>query len=167
MEKLFLLEPEVAGGLGEKTVITNRNELRSGIAKIPNVVSLEYVFDDWLGDDLIESTPCFIVTEDLALKIKSSDLTGYSFEEVLISKSDLFRQIHKDDLSLPNFFWLKILGKVKLGENWKVVEWSGQDFCFDEKGRLIVTEKCLSTLRQCKFNHCDVIELSKSNTNLN
>lgn len=160
MEKLFLLEPEVAGGLGEQTVITNFDVLKRGNTKIPNITKLEYIFDDWLGDDLIESTPCFIVTEDLASKIKSSDLTGYSFEDVLISKSDLFRQIHKDDIALPNFFWLKLQGSTKLDENWKVKEWSGQDFCSDERGRLIVTEKCLKTLKQSKINNCNITELS-------
>lgn len=162
MEKFYLLEPEVSGGLGQQTVIINYDDLKKGLAKIPNVIQLEYVFDDWLGDDLIETTPCFIITEELSTKIKSTNLTGYSFDKVLISKSDLFKQIHQEDFRLPDFLWLKVLGSVKLNDNWKIIQWSGQDFCSDERGRLIVTEKCLTTLTQGKMQNCDITELTSA-----
>jgi hypothetical protein len=52
----YYIEPEVAGGLGPKS------ETRRGNRRLV-VTRLNYTFDGWLGDALIESTPCFILTE--------------------------------------------------------------------------------------------------------
>lgn len=57
---LHLLEPEVAGGLGENSTFNSKGE----------VEFLHYEFQGWLGDELLESTPCFIVTESMAHSIQ-------------------------------------------------------------------------------------------------
>lgn len=159
MKKLFLLKPEVAGGLGDKTVITNYDEMRSGTVKIPHVSELEYVFDDWLGDDLLESTPCFIVTDSIANHLKTSILTGYSMGEVAISTSGLFSQLHDTDFRLPKFFWLIVHGSVKI-EDSTVTNWSAHDFCSTERAQLVVTERCLNLLKQGQLKNCEIIELN-------
>jgi hypothetical protein len=51
----YLIEPEIAGGLGDHTEIDT--EVRPPVVK-----SLEYRLEGWLGDELLESFPCFIVT---------------------------------------------------------------------------------------------------------
>lgn len=51
------LEPEVAGGIGPNS------ELHCDDGKLV-VTRLNYEFDGWLGDALLETTPCFIVTND-------------------------------------------------------------------------------------------------------
>jgi len=161
MTKLFHLESEVVGGFGEGTIVTNYDQLKVGVEKIPKVEALEYVFDDWLGDDLLESTPCFVVTERLATLIETSNLAGYSLADMLVSKSDLFRQIHNEDLELPKFLWLKVLGHAEMVDM-EVRHWSGDDFCSGLKGELIVTERCLHVLQRANLKNCTVSQLAYS-----
>lgn len=56
--RFLKLQPEVAGGLGAKTIMNTT-------VHPPSVSILEYEFDGWLGDDLLESFPCFVVSERL------------------------------------------------------------------------------------------------------
>ncbi|WHY75312.1 hypothetical protein QNH20_14270 [Neobacillus sp. WH10] len=79
--KLFLLEPEVAGGIGEKATFSN-NTYPNGMKEISH---LNYEFQGWLGDELLETTSCFIVTEYLANSIQSSELNGYLFNEIEVT----------------------------------------------------------------------------------
>jgi hypothetical protein len=85
----FRLEPEVAGGAGAATVLDSSTHP-------PRVARLEYHFDGWLGDDLRESSPCYIVTERLKQAIEQADLTGYSFDEVLVTTSATFRELYSN-----------------------------------------------------------------------
>lgn len=59
MERYFVIEPEVAGGIGERSMI-DRSTGKMKVEK-PN-----YHFEGWLGDHLLESTPCYIVSTILA-----------------------------------------------------------------------------------------------------
>ena len=72
------VEPEVAGGWGENTQFT-RTPGRSVVVR-----RLHYSFDGWLGDELIESTPCYIVTERMAGEIKRARMPS-QVEAILIS----------------------------------------------------------------------------------
>ena len=98
----FAIEPEVAGGFGNRTII----DTSSGRRK---VIKLHYQFDGWLGDALLETTPCYIVSEPLASDIVGQGLTGYEFDDVVISTSDEFSELYPD-VVLPAFRWLKIVG---------------------------------------------------------
>jgi len=53
-----ITDPEVAGRLGEKTVLI-------ATSHPPITERLNYEFDGWLGDDLLEPFLCYIVTESL------------------------------------------------------------------------------------------------------
>jgi hypothetical protein len=57
--RYFYVEPDVAGGFGPNTVI-DRGSGRIVVKK------LHYIFDGWFGDDLLESTPAFLVSQRLA-----------------------------------------------------------------------------------------------------
>ncbi|WP_312992700.1 hypothetical protein [Chryseobacterium flavum] len=98
-----LIEPEVAGGIGEKTEIDNS-------FFPPLVKHLHYEFNGWLGNDILESFPCYIVTERLRQDIEFEHLTGVSFDNVLITKSETFLELYPQKL-LPTFFWMKINGE--------------------------------------------------------
>ena len=74
------------------------------------VTKLHYQFDGWLGDDLIESTPCYIVSKRLADAVTCEQLTGFTLDEVEISKSEQFDEVYPDT-ELPPFVWLKVHGK--------------------------------------------------------
>src|SRR5437870_3724604 len=80
----YYVEPEVAGRLGPNSVLDTTVH--------PPVVSrLEYEFSDWLGDGIVETFPCYIVTEDLAGKISDAALDfGLSADHrLVVSRSAL------------------------------------------------------------------------------
>ncbi|MGV9004113.1 hypothetical protein [Flavobacterium sp.] len=121
------IEPEVAGGLGFETEIDN--------SKHPPIVEkLHYEFIGWLGDDILESFPCFIVTERLKKEIIKSKLTGVLFGNVKITKSEEFNILQKNT-SLPDFYWMKIYGKFNV-----------DDFIISSDYRLIVSEKAFEVI---------------------
>jgi hypothetical protein len=73
--RYFTVEPDVAAGWGEHTVFTRAPGKRTVVHK------LHYQFDGWLGDELLETSPCFIVSERIARKIELAQLRGARFEE--------------------------------------------------------------------------------------
>ncbi|MFP3596896.1 hypothetical protein [Chryseobacterium sp. SIMBA_029] len=131
------IEPEVAGGLGEKTEMDNS-------FFPPLIKNLHYEFDGWLGDDIIESFPCYLMTEALRKGIEKENLTGIHFSEVLISKSDTFLDIYPDK-DLPNFLWAKING-----EPYK------DDFFISEKNILAISENAYSVLKKFNMEQADI-----------
>ena len=135
----YIISPEVAGQLGDNTVLNHQT-------KPPIVEKLHYAFDDWLGDDIIESFPCFICTERLALAMKQNNLSGYYIDVCEISKSQLFNDLNEDGLDLPVFHWFKVIGTEQ------------EDFFLIPNSRLIISQKALDILRQFNINHCDIKE---------
>ena len=67
------------------------------------------MFDGWLGDDLLESFPCFILTERLANELERK-VTGFSLDDVTVSTSDQFEDLYPGRV-LPAFCWLKVSGQ--------------------------------------------------------
>lgn len=151
---LYMLKPEVAGQKGDATVIANLDELRSGAALYPNVTKLEYEFYGWLGDELLETFPCFVVTSDLAESIKASGLSGAEFLPVHITKSDFFIEAH--DRELPAFVRLMPTGRVLVDANGAVQSWSGEDFNLAQRAELVVTDEGMSVLRRHRIGHCEI-----------
>jgi hypothetical protein len=93
------IEPEVAGGLGKQSDVDNS-------VHPPLVRRLHYEFDGWLGDDILETFPCIIVTERLKDRLELEKLSGIVFSDVIVTKSSTFFDTHLDN-ELPNFFGLK------------------------------------------------------------
>lgn len=77
----------------------------------PHIKKLYYEFDGWLGDDILESFPCYIVTESLRKDFENNKFTGISFHEATISKSETFSELYPER-ELPDFHWLQINGEV-------------------------------------------------------
>jgi len=152
----YMLEPEVAGEIGENTVYANFEEVKNKGVQ-PIISKLHFEFSGWLGDDIIESTPCFIVTEKLKTYIEKSELTGFEFQNVEISLSDEFIEFYPDR-ELPDFFRLIPTGKIKV-ENGVCSEWSGDDFNFSDKSYLVVSNKAFSILKKFNIENCDVYEI--------
>lgn len=121
MNRYYYIEPEVAGGLGKETQLDHR-------VHPPIVKFLEYEFDGWLGDDILESFPCFIVTNRLKERIESEKLTGVFFNDVIVSKSQEFLDFFPHT-ELPDFFWLEVKG-----------EYCKDDFFIGKDYRLVVSE---------------------------
>lgn len=135
-----LIEPEVAGGLGEKTQINNSYFP-------PLIEKLHYEFDGWLENDILESFPSYIVTESLKIGIEKDMLTGILFDDVLISKSDTFSELYPNK-DLPTFFWAKINGEAFV-----------DDFFITEKNGLAISERAYSLLKKFKIDQADIENL--------
>ena len=75
--KYYMIEPEVAGEIGENTIYDNYDEIINQKKK-PIISHLHYIFDGWLGDELLEVTPCFPQLDgtgvDLNLLLAKSDV---------------------------------------------------------------------------------------------
>ncbi len=126
--KYFCIEPEVAGGLGENTVM-DRN------VHPPIVSKLHYEFDGWGGDALLTTFPCYIVTEATKKRLQSVGLTGIRFDTVEITTSGFFQDRYPNQ-QLPKFVWLQVVGKP-----------AHDDFGFVQNARLVISERALKVLR--------------------
>ncbi len=130
MTSYYVVEPEVAGGWGENTIFTRTPGQGTVVHK------LHYEFDGWLGDELLESAPCFIVTERMAHEIQKAGLTGVSFDKVEVTVSPEFKQLYPDR-QLPTFVWLKIEGTP-----------GRDDFGVTSDLMLVVSESALEVLNR-------------------
>jgi len=130
----FYIEPEVAGGLGPNTV-------RDRSVHPPIVSHLNYEFDGWPDDVLVEAFPSFIVTPDAMDKLLESGLTGARFANVEISKSGEFEDFYPDT-QLPRFVWLQITGRP-----------GRDDFGLAADHRLVISERALDVLKGLQLTH--------------
>jgi len=99
--KYFYLEPEVAGSYGEDTVLDTS-------VRPERVERSHYEFAGWLGDDLLEFFPVFILTERLKDRLQILGATGYEIDKVKVTKSELYREMEPEAPPLPKFHWLKV-----------------------------------------------------------
>lgn len=125
--RYYAIEPEVAGEIGENS------ELDRSSGKLV-VKKLHYRFDGWLGDELIESTPCFIITEQLAHLLEHAKVTGIQTDHVEVTTSEQFKDLYSNRM-LPQFVWLKVHGTA-----------GADDFGIATGMRLVVTERALNLL---------------------
>ena len=137
MAQFFQVDPEVAGGWGDNTIAT--------VTTTTTIVhKLHYEFEGWLGDCLLESVPCYIITEEAALAIERQSLTGIELDNVEISKSDVFLQL-QGDVELPKFKWLKITGIA-----------TKADFGCDNRFRLVLSERAVELLKSFGLENAEV-----------
>ena len=100
----FVLEPEVAGSLGPHTVM-DRN------SHPPVVAHLHYEFDGWLGDAIVESFPCFLVTEELWKRLSQAGALGALEAAAEVSTSSQFFEVNPT-VELPKYVWLQVTGRA-------------------------------------------------------
>ncbi|MBI1832500.1 MAG: hypothetical protein HYR84_13745 [Planctomycetes bacterium] len=136
MATFHVLEPEVAGGLGEASVLDHSSQP-------PTVIHLDYEFMVWLGDDLVEANPCFIVTDRLATALKDFAGTGYTFDDLTVSKDEQFDEVHPG-LVLPRFWRMTIHGKAGVDD-------AGLRL---KDQTLVVSDRLLALLRIFKIDNC-------------
>jgi hypothetical protein len=140
--KFYVLDPEVAGGWGPNTKFTR-------VPGKPLVIhTMDYEFDDWLGDELLQTDPVFIVTQRLADRLQARGLNGYFLKPVEVSKSEEFLD-NCGNKELPEFAWLDIVGKA-----------GGDDFGIHTDGRLVVSKTALDVIKTTQLDHCEVEEFS-------
>jgi hypothetical protein len=127
----WIVEPEVAGQLGSNTIMDTTKHP-------PVVVHLHHEFEGWLGDDLIECFPCFLVTERLAEALSKFQATGFELRKVEISRSETFTDLYPNR-ALPRFWWLSVACND-----------ANSDLRLCTDGRLNVSDRVYKLL--CRFN---------------
>jgi hypothetical protein len=135
----YFIEPEVSGQLGEKTVLDTS-------IHPPIVKRLHFVFYGWLGDDIIECFPVFLITEKLKSSLQEAGLTGYQISNCEIELSEEFEMLQPETI-LPNFYWFKVTGKDQ--DDFKIY-----------KNKLTVSDFAYSILNQFNLKNA-VIEISE------
>lgn len=131
-----ILEPEVAGGWGPRTI--------ANVSVHPPVVSrLHFECAGWLGDDLLESFPCFVASDRLAHALRQSSLTGFVLDEVEVTTSPEFDE-QSAGKKLPGFLWLKISGRGGF-----------DDFGLSNDHRLVASPEAMNLLGEFKIKHAD------------
>ena len=136
----YTLEPEVAGQHGEKTIQDNS-------VFPPLVTVLHHKFDGWLGNDLLELFPCFIISEHVLNEIFQYNFSGFNikYDKLIISKSELFNDIYPAGKKLPDFYWFDITGKAGV-----------DDFGISQENSLIVSERALMFLKKFNLDNCEI-----------
>jgi hypothetical protein len=127
--KYFVLEPDVAGGLGMNTILDRS-------VHPPIVCKLHYEFYGWFGDAIVTSYPSFLITEGAKQQLEDIGITGANFDEAEITKSDEFNELFPNTY-LPKFLWLKLDGHI-----------GKDDFATAPEGKLIVSERALDVLQR-------------------
>ncbi len=133
----YYVEPEVAGCIGP------RSETRRQADALV-VTLLNYEFDGWLGDALLESFPCFIVTDAAREALEVTGLRGITFADVEVTQSPTFAELHPT-LELPTFRWMIVHATARQ-----------DDFGIAADNRLIVSERALGTLKAAGIDHAIV-----------
>jgi hypothetical protein len=130
----FYVEPEVAGGLGEHTVMDRS-------VHPPIVKRLHYQLEGWLGDAVLESFPVFIVTEEAKEALLGMGATGAAFDEVEVTVTDQFEELYPAR-ELPSFARLKPEGQA-----------GRDDIGAAADGRLVVSQRVLDVLSGLGISH--------------
>jgi hypothetical protein len=136
----YELKPEVAGQLGDDTVMDRSTHP-------PIVHACHYEFDGWLGDELLQSFPCFIVTDNLKTLIESAKPSGCSFGSVKVTTSEEYEAWEEAFPlpPLPHFHRLLVEGIA-----------GRDDFGLSSTFRLVVSDRMLKVLKQGRLEVCRV-----------
>jgi len=135
--KYYAIQPEVAGGWGSNTLVEDRS------IHPPRVKKLHYQFDGWLGDVILETFPCYIVTEEAKRNVEAAGATGVKFDEVEITTSEGFEELCPR-LHLPHFAWLRVEGDPGR-DDFGIAP--APDF------RLVISERMLNILKPLGISH--------------
>ena len=108
MKKYHLLQPEVIIGLGNNTIFAEKYPPFRTIKK------LHICFEDWLGDDLMENSGCFIVTNRLKEGLDENFPECVDTIWIEATKDECFEYVHGSNAPLPDIYWAQIIGKENI-----------------------------------------------------
>lgn len=137
----YSLDPQVAGELGAGTSLDTSTHP-------PVVHRVEFVLDLPQADDLIQSFPVFLVSEDLGTRLKSARLTGFALRSARVSVSADYSAIY-GDAPHPHYLWLKVDGRPSSSDVW-----------LDSEFRLCASDRAFRIFEQGKLSACQVTKLS-------
>lgn len=74
----------------------------------PRPKAPRFVAMAWLGDPLVQTSPCFFVTEALALDLQLSGATGFTLTDIELEVDEQFAEFEPDTAgALPKFVELR------------------------------------------------------------
>jgi len=135
----YILEPEVPGELGEKTILDTS-------VHPPIVSHLQLIFKGWMGDDLLENFPVFLVTKRLGNELEKSNLTGFELRECTVESSEEF-EVFNPAIKLPELSWLHITGTKDTS-----------DFHINHKNQLTASENAYVLLTRFNLKYCNIVK---------
>lgn len=135
--EFYRLEPEVAGVLGEGTVI-------DAAAHPPRIEAVHYEITDWAGDDLVEAFPVYLVTDDLADTLVDSGLDAFRVRRATVTLSDEAQEL-LEGRELPTFHWLEVTGQAGV-----------DDLGVTDQGQLVVSEQALDLFQGGTLENCEI-----------
>jgi hypothetical protein len=119
----LMMEPEAAG----RPVVLGNGKVR------------EYVFDTWLGDDVVRAYPALLVTTVVKRHLEGlANATGFILSRGRVRASPFFRR-HNPAKRLPPFWVATVLGQP-----------GRTDLGVSKDGALVVSERVLSVLLLCR-----------------
>lgn len=131
-----VLAPEVAGGLGPRTVMD------AGVHP-PAVSRLHYEVEGWLGDDLLESFPCFVISPEAAVALQHAELTGVGIGDADVTVAPGAEGLADDRVT--RFRWLRPTGTP-----------GTDDVAIDAAAHLVFSDRALQVLQAFQLAQCDV-----------
>lgn len=139
VEMPFVLEPEVAGGHGEGSVLDTS-------VHPPIVSELEYEVAGWLGDDVIECFPVYLVSPRLLDAMQTAKLTGFAVNPNC--RVTVNEQAHDelDDSDVLAFTWIDIYGAAS------------DDLHVTSDLLLGVSDRAWDVFSQFRLNYCGIRE---------
>lgn len=131
----YILHPETPGETGDKTIMDTTTH--------PSVVtSLHIVFQGWMGDDLMECFPCFMVTEKLKQRLQQLKATGFIIQPCQVEVSPEFL-LMQPGVILPPIYWLQV------GHH------PDCDMFINHRHNLVITQKLYQQLADVNLHYCD------------
>ena len=116
----FYIEPEVAGGIGPNSETHREN------GKLV-VTRLNYEFSGWLGDAVLESTPCFLVTETARQMLEKQRYRAFRSE--MSRSADLeYSSIYMASGKCPSSTgWPSMASPKPMTSEWRMIsDWLSQ-----------------------------------------
>lgn len=132
----FVLEPHVAGELGIGTRL-------DPTVHPPQIDAVEYVLDSPSADDLIESFPVFLVSEELGTRLEAAKLHGFALADADVVASPEYRAAYGAAPHKP-YRWLRIQPTA------------AADCWTDRTGRLCVSDRMMRVLQQADLSNCEI-----------
>ncbi|NQY30691.1 MAG: hypothetical protein HRT69_14630 [Flavobacteriaceae bacterium] len=131
------LFPPIKGEIGKQSEINKEScDKCEHLLNTNRYKKIEYVFDDWNGEDLIKGVSCLIVSQRLKERIISEEMKGFSFKEIIVSKGDYFKtKKGAYQVGLPKFYEIQIEGRAKGPEGW-FIKLSECSYCKNTKWKV-------------------------------
>ena len=108
---------------------------------------VEYVLDYPNADDLIQSFPVYLVTEDMAARLLGAGLSGFEIDEVEVRPSPEYTAAY-GRAPHAKYKWLRLDGA------------ESADCWLDETYLLCVSQRMMEVLEAGRLSGCDIVELA-------